>query len=164
MNKMNTRDLARIGIVAAIYFVLAMASLPLVFGPVQFRISEALILLCFYNKKYGYSMVVGCALVNMLSPLGIYDVIFGTVATALTVLIVGKCTNLIVASLFPTLLCVIIGLEYYFLQGAPFLFTTATILLGEFAVLTVVGVPVFKLLERNKSFMKLIDANQNVKL
>lgn len=148
--------LARIAIVAALYFVCTIALAPIAFGAVQFRLSEILVLLCFYKKDYCYSMVIGCAIANLFSPLGIYDLVFGTLATALTVTAVYWCRHLLLATLFPTLGCVIVGLELTFLTDVPLLPTCATVMLGEFVTVTVVGYPIFRLLERNKGLMKIL--------
>ena len=102
-NSSRIYRLARISLVAALYFVCTVALAPISFGAVQFRLSEILVLLCFYKKDYCYSLILGCALANLFSPLGIYDVIFGTLATALTVIAVSHCRHLLLATLFPTL-------------------------------------------------------------
>lgn len=148
--------MVRVALVAAVYIVCTLAIAPLSYGAVQLRFSEVLVLLCFYKKDYCYSMILGCAIANLFSPLGIYDVVFGTLATALTVLAVSHCRHLLAATLFPTLGCVIVGLELHFLTDVPFLLTTLTVMAGEFLVVTVCGYPLFKLLERNHGFMRML--------
>ncbi len=155
-NSSHIQRLARISLVAALYFVCTVAFAPISFGAVQFRLSEILVLLCFYRKDYCYSLVLGCALANLFSPLGIYDVIFGTLATVFTVAAVSHCKHLFLATLFPTLGCVIVGLELHFLTDVPFLLTTGTVMLGEFITVTGIGYPLFRLLERNKGLMKIL--------
>lgn len=152
--------MARIAIVAAIYIAISLAVAPLAFGAVQMRFAEALVLLCFYQKDYCFSMILGCAITNLFSPLGFYDVVFGTLATALTVLAVNRCKSLLLACVFPVLGCVIVGLELYFLTGAPLVFTTLSVMLGEFLVMAVCGYPLCRALERNRGFMKLIGADR----
>lgn len=156
----RTRRLVRIAAVAAAYFVCTAALAPVSFGPVQFRLSEVLILLCFYQKDYCYALVLGCALANLFSPMGLYDVVFGTLATALACAAVARCRRLLPATLFPTLFCVIIGLELYWLTGVSLWLTTLTVMLGEFAVVTLLGYPLFRALERNQAFLRLIGAEK----
>lgn len=158
MKQLDVQRLVRIAAVAALYAVLTLLIAPIAYGAVQFRLSELLVLLCFYNRDYRWSMVLGCAVANLFSPLGIYDVVFGTFATLLTVLCVYRCRNLLVATLFPTLFCVIVGLELTVLSALPFWITTLTVMAGEFAVVTVAGYPLFRLLEKNKTLMQLIGA------
>ena len=77
MTKKNIiKDLSSIAIICAMYVALTLGISPLSYGPLQFRISEALILLCFYNKKYGYSISLGCLIANFFSPLGWVDIVF----------------------------------------------------------------------------------------
>ena len=71
----NIKDLVLYASVAAIYIVLTMLLGGLSFGPIQFRIAEALVLLCFFNKKYFYPLTLACLISNFMSPFGIYDVI-----------------------------------------------------------------------------------------
>ncbi len=53
--KMNTtkqtRELAMTAIVAALYAVLTLAIAPIAYGAIQFRLSEVMTLLAFYDKK-----------------------------------------------------------------------------------------------------------------
>lgn len=158
MKNFNAMKLVKIAVVAAIYFVLTVAISPLSFGQIQFRFSEILVLLCFYNKNYCYSMVAGCALANLFSPMAALDVPFGTVATLIAVLCIvflGK--NLWIASIFPVIANgIIVAVELKIAFEAPLLLSMATVALGELVVVTILGVPIFKLLEKNKEFMKLI--------
>jgi uncharacterized membrane protein len=159
MKNFSTKRIARIAIVAALYFALTMAVAPIAFGQVQFRVSEILVLLCFYNKDYCYSMGLGCLLANFFSPMWTLDVPFGTLATVIAVVLIvvlGK--NLLIASLFPVIINgIIVGLELYVaFGGLPLWMFMASVAFGELVVVTIVGVPVFKLLEKNQTFMKLI--------
>ena len=61
---------------------------PLSFGNYQFRISEVLVLLALFDPLYIGGLTLGCFIANMLGPNGIMDVIFGTIATFISVLAV----------------------------------------------------------------------------
>lgn len=156
MKKGSVRSIALQAIVAALYVVLTWAIAPLSFGAVQFRFSEIIILLVFVDKRYGPAMILACALANCFSPLGIVDVIFGTTATICAVECIKRSKSLFVASLWPTVFCVFVGLELYWLSNLPFFFTTFTVMLGEFVVVTCIGYPVFKALMKNEALIKLI--------
>ena len=56
--------LAKISIVAALYVVITYAIAPISYGPVQVRISEVLVLLAFFDKKYIISLTIGCLIAN----------------------------------------------------------------------------------------------------
>lgn len=50
MEIFNSRRITNIGVVAAIYVVVTLLGSGLAYGQVQFRISEALVLLCFSTR------------------------------------------------------------------------------------------------------------------
>ena len=62
-------SITKIAIVAALYIVLTVLIYPLSFNEIQVRFSEVLLLLCFFDKKYGIGIVVGCAVSNLFSPI-----------------------------------------------------------------------------------------------
>ena len=69
MKKLTVRDMADIAIVAAIYVVLTITP-PinvLSFGAYQFRISEMLNFLAFYNPKYIFGVLISLALDCLMS-------------------------------------------------------------------------------------------------
>ena len=68
---------------AAIYFVLTIAISPISYGPIQFRLSEAMIIFCAFYPEAAFGLTIGCLLANIFSPFGIFDVIFGTTASLL---------------------------------------------------------------------------------
>ena len=162
MEIFSARRLTRIGVVAAIYVVATLLCAPLAYNAIQFRVSEMLMLLCFYNKDYIISMTVGCILANLFSSLGMVDVLFGTLATVIAAVLMylfHKKVNLVTASLFPVVSnALIVGAEIKFVFGDPFWINAAYVALGEFVCVTVLGVIVFKVLERNQGFMKLVTA------
>jgi uncharacterized membrane protein len=163
--KNNIKDLVINASVAAIYIVLTLVFASFSFGPIQFRIAEALVLLCFFNKKYILPLTVACLISNLMSPFGLYDVIFGTTATLLSLIFISKSKNLMVASLFPVLFNgVIVSLEISLINGIfeleVFLFNFLTIAIGEFVCVSVFGVILFSFLKKNNEFLKLLNNNE----
>lgn len=67
--------------IAAIYIVLTLMLMPVSYGPVQFRISEALCILPYFTPAAIPGVFVGCLLSNALGGSVILDVIFGSLAT-----------------------------------------------------------------------------------
>ena len=67
--------------IAAIYVVLTMAFAPISFGPIQFRIAEALCILPFFTPAAVPGLFIGCLLSNLLCGAAPLDVIFGSLAT-----------------------------------------------------------------------------------
>ena len=160
MEIFNARRLTRIGVSAALYIVLTLVAAPIAFEAVQFRVSEMLMLLCFYDRDYILAMTIGCFISNMFSSLGMIDMLFGTTVTLLAAICIyafRKKLKLPFVSLFPVFFnAVIIGLEIKIVSGDPFWVNAGFVALGEFVCVTVFGVIVFKLLEKNKAVMKMI--------
>lgn len=85
--KFSIKDLVQVALVAALYVVLT-ATPPLnalSSGLYQFRVSEMLNFLAFYNKKYIWSVTIGCMIANtpFINPysLGLPDVLIGGLST-----------------------------------------------------------------------------------
>lgn len=120
----KSKELVYSALVAALYCVLTVCLSPISFGPVQFRLSEALTLLAVFSPSYIMGLSLGCALSNAIgffmgvNILGAFDIVFGTAATALA----AVCSYLfrkvrfkglpIVSAIFPAVFNgVIIGAE-----------------------------------------------------
>ena len=106
-----TKKLTRTAIIAAIYAVITVAIAPLSYMGVQFRISEILVLLAVFDPLYIGGLTLGCLIANLLGPNGPMDVLFGTLATFISVYAIyltGKIINnykakLFIASIWPTI-------------------------------------------------------------
>ena len=157
MKNLSVSRLVKLGIVAAIYVALTLALSSLSYGNIQFRIAEALMLLCFYKKDYGISLIVGCLIANIFSPMFLWDMTFGTLATILAVICMIYSPNIYIASIFPVIFNgIIVGLELHFLYDLPFVLSAIEVAVGEFVCVCIVGIIIFKLLEKNKKFMKML--------
>ena len=77
----STRALARSGIIAALYVALTYAFAPIAYGPLQVRPAEALCILPIFFIESVSGLFVGCALANLMSGYGIYDIAFGSLTT-----------------------------------------------------------------------------------
>ena len=147
--------LVKTALIAAIYAVLTIILAPISYGPVQFRLSEILVLLAFIDPIYIIGLTLGCFLANLFGGLGIMDLVFGTIATFLSVSAISltskfikhRLTSLIISSLWPTIFNgVIIGWMLNYVLQVPLLLTMFQVGIGEFVVVTIIGVPVFKLI------------------
>ena len=83
-------------VIAAAYFALCMLVAPIAYGPIQFRVSEALMLLPALTPAGVPGLFVGCLLFNLLNPaaLGPIDVIFGSLATLIAAVITRQLVRL----------------------------------------------------------------------
>lgn len=148
MKKFSSLDLAKIAAVAAIYFVLTMAISPFSYGPVQFRAAEILNLLAFFNPIYIIAVTLGCFISNLFSPFGIYDVIFGTLHTLISLTLIWKTRNILMASLWPAVMSFIIAFELRLVLNVPFLETYMFVALSEVIICTVIAIPVMYMVNK----------------
>ncbi|WPC43158.1 QueT transporter family protein [Clostridium sp. JS66] len=153
---MNLKKLIKIAITAALYAASTMAIAPLSYGAIQFRFSEVMTLLAYIDPIYIPGLVLGCALSNIYSPLGLIDVLVGTTATLISVYMISKTKNLFIATLWPTINCVFVGAELYFVLHQPFWISTLYVCLGEFVVVTCIGYPLFRLLLKRKDVLNVL--------
>ena len=118
MNK--TKRIVITAAIAALYAVTTLVIAPLSFGSYQFRISEVLVLLALFDPLYIGGLTLGCFIANMLGPNGMMDIIFGTIATFISVVAVyytpkiirNSKSALIIASLWPTIINGLISLRF----------------------------------------------------
>ena len=151
-NELKTKRLVRTAVIAALYALLTVALAPISYGSFQFRVSEILVLLAYFDPFYVGGLTLGCFIANLLGP---KDVIFGTLATfisvgaiSLTAKYIKNKASLFIASLWPTIFNgLIIGWMLNITVGAPLWITIGEVALGEFVVITIVGIPVFKMIQ-----------------
>lgn len=158
---MKTNNLVKGGVVIALYVILTYAFSSFAYGPLQFRLSEAITLLAFIDPFYVFPLTIACAISNIGSPFGIIDVIFGSLASFLALYAMTKSKNIFIASLWPTVFSFIIGLEILFLSKEPinFFIVTGQIMLSQFIVVSLIGVPIFKYIQKNNYLLKIIKHN-----
>ena len=159
MKNISIKDVVVLSMVAAIYVILTVGLSPLSYGDVQFRISEALMLLIVYRRRYAISLILGCFVSNLFSPVGFVDILFGTLATVVASIPMLFIKKLELSSLFPSIANgIIVGLELAIVYDLPIAFTMFTVFIGEFVVVSLIGIPLFRFLEKNEGFMQTIDA------
>lgn len=157
MRKRLYKDIFDIAIIASIYVVLTIVIQPLAYGELQFRLSEVLMLMVFFNKKYSTSMIIGCLIANLWSPYLIWDMMFGTLATAISCLFIVKSKHLIVASIWPAVFNgLIVGAEIAILSNLNYGLCVLSVAIGEVVVVTIVGTILFSILSKNKEIINLI--------
>ena len=146
---MSFKRLTTGGMIAAAYAVLTILLAPISYGPVQFRVAEALTLLPFYLPEAVPGLFVGCVIANFLGGCGLLDVVVGGGATLVAACLSRRARGLWMAALPPVLvnmLCV--GTMLHFLTGAPLAATAVYVALGEAGACCLFGVPLMKALEK----------------
>ncbi|BDR57877.1 QueT transporter family protein [Xylocopilactobacillus apicola] len=155
---MSVKNIAKLAVVAALYAVLTLF-LPNQFGPVQFRLAEALDFLIFYDYRYAYALGVGCAIANISSPMFL-DVIVGTAQTVLVLLFIYFITKkmksllakYITLDVVFSLSMFIIAWELWFqglVKSSALMNTYVGLVLWEGFVLTITGVAMYLVQKQN---------------
>ncbi len=141
MKNYSIRQLTLAAVVGALYAVLTLAIAPfgIAYGVIQLRVSEAMCVLPYYFPEAKWGLFIGCLIANLLSPYGLLDIVFGSLATLLAAFATAKMPHKWLAPL-PPVICngVIIGalLAFYntgFTAAYPaaFAFNALTVGLGE---------------------------------
>ena len=68
-------------VIAALYVVLVVIFNYISFGPIQFRVAEALTILPYFTPAAIPGLFIGCILANVIGGAVIWDIIFGSIAT-----------------------------------------------------------------------------------
>lgn len=157
---MSAKKLVRSSVIAALYLVLTYSLPALAYGPIQFRLSEVMTILAFIDPFYILPLTLGCAIANISSPFGLIDVIVGSLASFLALYSMSKVKNIYLASLFPALFSILIGLEILIISNEPvnFFLVTAQIMFSEFVVVSIIGVSFYKLIEKNTYVINMLKA------
>lgn len=166
--------LTQAAIIAALYAVLTVVQGLIAPGTasmaVQFRVSEAMTMLCCITAAAIPGLTLGCFLANFLFMDALpVDMILGSLATLLAGLSMYALRNVqwkklpLLAALMPAVFNgLIIGgeIEIFFIEGpfhfGSFLVQVGCVALGELVVCFVLGLPLYKALDRPqiRNFLK----------
>lgn len=145
-------------VIAAVYVALTVLLAPISFGPVQFRVSEALCVLPFFTPAAVPGVFIGCLLSNLLCGASPFDVVFGSLAT-----LIGAAGSLYVGRKSKWLVCVppivsntiMIPWVLRYAYGSSDLIPVAmvTVGIGEILAIGVLGNLLLAALERYKNFV-----------
>ena len=170
--KININKLATAAVIGALYAALTMALAPISYGPLKFRVSEALCILPYFLPYTAWGLFFGCMVANLVSAAGILDIVFGSLATLVACACVGLCgmrgsgiKSKLLACLMPviwnglivgaTLTIAIAGLNPLREVGAFALFA-GEVALGELGVMFVIGLPLMIYLPKQKFFVDFV--------
>ena len=165
-SKLDVRQITFAALVGAMYVTLCYFGniFGLNFGIFQCRFAEALTVLPFLCPATAWGLFAGCILSNLLSPYGLPDLIFGSLATLLAGLLTARCRSKWLAPLPPVLLNgLIVGalLAWYetgFTAAFPgvFLFNALSVGISELLVCCILGLPLLAVLTKTGIFSKQV--------
>ena len=153
--------LVRTALISALYVALTVSFSAFSYGPIQFRISEILVLFPLWNRKWTPGVVLGTIIANFFSPLGMIDVLFGSGATLIGIVLmtrISKVSNNYYGLLAPILVNgYLIAVELKIVYGLPFWESMLSVGISE-AIILVAGYYALKIMARNSYFEKLLKA------
>jgi uncharacterized membrane protein len=155
MNKLVLKDFIMQAMIAAIYVVLVYVFQFASFGLIQFRIAEVLMILVLFDKKSVIGLTVGCFVANWVGGALVIDIIFGTLATTLAAIFMIYTKKIIWLSLLMPAIFngIIVGLILTYAYDLGMLYVTIpSVFIGEFAVLFIIGLPLYNALKDNQNF------------
>lgn len=165
---MKIKQLSTAALIAAAYAALtyAAAALGICYGPIQFRISEAMCVLAAFTPAAIPGLTLGCLLGNLGSTLGPVDWLCGTLATLLASMSGYALRNLKGAMWLvplPSVIfnAVIVGAELAVLLGEGafwpmFVINAAWVGLGQAVVCYLLGIPVYFAIERTPALKRIL--------
>ncbi|HOQ15782.1 MAG TPA: QueT transporter family protein [Defluviitaleaceae bacterium] len=149
MNK-YTKFLTQAAAIAAIYVVITLTFGFMGFGPVQFRISEALTVLPYFTPAAIPGLFIGCLISNLVGS-SLLDIIFGSLATLIAAILSYKMPKKFLVPLPPVLVnAIVVPIILKITMNAPFLMSIVTVGLGQVLACYGIGYPLILLLDKNK--------------
>lgn len=161
MKQLKTRQTKfwiQAALIAAIYATLTIVLGSFGYGPIQFRIAEALTVLPALTPAGIPGLFVGCMVANILGPYGMLDMILGGGATLLAALLSYALRKRPMLVPLPPVLvnAVVIGSMLYYAYGVPMslIACMATVGLGQLVSCYALGYPLLKILSRYENIFK----------
>lgn len=146
----TTTDTAKMAVVTGLYVAVTVVLSVISFGAIQFRLAEMFNYLPLFNRRYTVAVTLGVAIANMASPLGIVDVLFGSISTLIVLVICRAVTKnsslkkkmILTALIFAFSMFTIAG-QLTLLYQAPFFFNWLIIGLGELLSMSLGGILIY---------------------
>ncbi len=154
--KLDARQIAIAGVIAAIYVIITITPgiNAISYGMIQFRIAEALTVLPFIYPGAIPGLFVGCLLANIFGPVGLHDIIFGSILTLMAAWLtyVLRKTKQPWLAPIPPIVLNAFGVSAYlhFLFGEPYWAFVLWIGIGQTVVIYLLGYPLLLILRRRE--------------
>lgn len=146
------KRLARAGIIAAAYVVLVFAFQFASFGPIQFRVAEALTLLPIVFPEAIGGIYVGVMLSNILGGFGLWDIFGGSLISLVAAYLSYRFRGSWIAVASPIVLnAFFVSLYLHFVIGIPsYWLIVLSIGVGQAAVILGLGLPLLRYVRRHQ--------------
>jgi len=173
--RFTTRQITQAALIAAAYAVLTIAFAPISFGYslVQFRVSEAFMLIAALTPAAIPGLFIGCIIANLFGGLGFVDIAFGSIATLLAAIVTYYGSQRIPSGMLkikpfllpiPTILLngIIVGSYLPFVvpeirnlsSSFPIvlIISIGSVMLGELVITYLIGIPLYLAIKKSRIF------------
>ncbi|MGM0436681.1 MAG: QueT transporter family protein [Bacillota bacterium] len=145
---MKTRHLTRGAVIAGLYVIITYILSPISFGPLQFRLSEALTVLPILYPEAVPALFIGVLLSNIFGGLGLVDIIGGSLTTLTAAYFTYRYRDTFFAYLSPIIFNgLLISTYLHVLFELPYWLTAVEIAASEAVVVFLVGYPLVEYLK-----------------
>jgi len=163
--KFTSKFISRTAIIAGLYAALTIGLAFMSYGPIQVRLSEALTVLPFISVAAIPGLVLGCLVANLFSPVGLPDIVFGSLCTlvaAFLTYLISKTKKPILAPLPPVVINSLgVSLYLHYFYNLPYWLNVAYIAVGEVLACYVLGYPLLKLILSREKLLHLTGFEKN---
>lgn len=150
MNK-YTMYMTQGAVIAAIYVVITWIFGFMGYGPIQFRISEALTVLPYFTLSAIPGLFIGCLISNVLIGSHQLDIILGSLATLMAAFLSYKMPKRALVPLPPVIVnAIVVPIILNITMNAPIPITIVTVGLGQILACYGIGYPLMLVLEKYK--------------
>ena len=150
--------LTQAAIIAALYAALTIVIMPASYGVMQFRVSEALTVLPAFTPAAIPGLFIGCMVANLVSPVGVVDVVIGSTATLIAAVASYKLRDHKLLVPLPPVIAnaVMVGMELYYYYNVNFSLPACMfwVGLGEAGACYLIGYPLMIALERHRKLFE----------
>lgn len=156
---MTSRFLARAAIYAALYAALTLAPglNALAYGPVQFRLSEALLVFACVDPAAVVGLTVGTGVGNLASPMMPLDLVLGSALTLVAASVMHVVGPRVVALLAPVVVNAFgVASMLAFVLGYPYWASVAWVGFGEAVVLFTAGLALLYVVRRHRDLFGIM--------
>lgn len=155
---MSSRSLVRAAVYAALYAALTLAPglSALAYGPVQFRVSEALMVFACFDPAAVVGLTVGCAVANLGSPMVPLDSIVGSLLTLAAGVVMYRIGPRVIALAAPVAINALgVAAMLALVLDLPYWASALWVGIGEAAVLFTLGLALFVAVRRRRELFGL---------
>lgn len=144
MKNSKTKFIARSAMIAALYAALTLLLSPFSYGIVQLRVSEMLTLTPVLMLEGVVGVTLGCLIANLFSPVGVADIVLGTLITLIAAVITRVLRKKIVLAALPPIVlnALFLPLIWLYFAGESGYFVNMCSILISQSIVVGCGIPV----------------------